>query len=113
MRKTAFALLLVVLLSTITTNSFADGLPVARYLEDPEHKNEVMLFYLSTIFTGINLVNNRIKPPLFCMSSENPSSAFELIDNRIKKLQKEKKLNDDMTVDSIMMDLLVDEFPCK
>jgi len=93
--------------------SSAEGLPVSKYLEDPEHKNEILGFYLDAVFTGINLVNERIKPPLFCINQNNSESAFTAIDKRIQKLQKEKRLSPEMTVDSIMMDVLIEEYPCK
>ena len=113
MKKAASVLLLASLLLTVSSHTSAEGLPVTKYLEDPEHKNEVILFYLNTLFSGINLANSRLKRPLFCMSDANPESAFEMIDKRIKKLQKEKNLTEDKTVDSIIMDVLIDEFPCK
>jgi len=106
-------LLITILLFTGSSYSSAEGLPVSKYLEDPEHKNEVILFYLSTLYSGINLANSRIKPPLFCMAGAEPDSAFTAIDNRIMKLQNEKKLTGETTVDSIMMDILIDEYPCK
>jgi hypothetical protein len=81
--------------------------------EDPEHKDEIIGFYLDAVFTGINLVNARITPPLFCMEQQSPESAFAAIDKRIMKLKKEKSLSPDKTVDSIMMDILIEEYPCK
>lgn len=113
MKSTAIALLAATLLLTTVSHSSATGLPVGKYLEDPEHKNEVILFYLSNVFAGINLANSRMKPPLFCMSGANPDEAFNLIDNRIKKMQAEKKLTENTTIDAIMMDILIDEYPCK
>lgn len=93
--------------------SAAEGLPVSKYLEDPEHKNEIIGFYLEAVFTGIKLANDRITPPLFCMDQENSDSAFTSIDRRIAKLQKEKRLSPEATVDSIMIDILIEEHPCK
>jgi hypothetical protein len=93
--------------------SLAEGLPVSKYLEDPEHKNEILGFYLDAVFTGINLVNERIKAPLFCIDRNTSESAFTAIDKRIQKLQKEKRLSPDMTVDAIMIDVLIEEYPCK
>lgn len=94
-------------------SSQADGLPVSKYLEDPEHKDEIIGFYLDAVFTGINLANERISPPLFCMNRQSPESAFAAIDKRILKLKNEKLLSPDKTVDSIMMDILIEEYPCK
>lgn len=102
-----------IMLLAIASHAAAEGLPVSKYLEDPEHKNEIVQFYLSSVYTGIILANSRIAPPLFCMSDANSESPFTLIDKRIQKLQKEKRLTEETTIDSIMMDLLIDEFPCK
>jgi len=113
MIKTAVTLLLCTILLTVSSYSSAEGLPVAKYLEDPEHKNEVLIFYLSTLYTGINLANSRANPPLFCVAGAEADSAFAVIDKRIMKLQKENKLTEETTVDSIMMDILIDEYPCK
>lgn len=113
MKTTIFALLLPVLLFGTMTDSLAEGLPVAKYLEDPDHKNEVILFYLSNVFTGITLANSRMATPLFCMRGAGQDSAVTLIDSRIKKMQLEKKLTEESTVDAIMMDILIDEYPCK
>lgn len=113
MKKIVFALLLAVLLLGNGADSLAEGLPVTKYLEDPEHKDEVILFYLSNVFAGINLANSRLATPLFCMGGAGPDSAFTMIDKRIKKMQLEKKLTEESTIDSIMMDILIDEYPCK
>jgi hypothetical protein len=113
MKKVSAAIL--VSLFTVLSDGFtsAEGLPVSKYLEDPEHKNEILGFYLDAVFTGINLANERIKPPLFCMDQKKSESAFSAIDKRILQLQKKKQFSPDMTVDSIMMDILIEEYPCK
>jgi hypothetical protein len=113
MIKSLATLTLAVLLLTISSVSSADGLSVSKYLEDPEHKDQVISFYLNAIFTGINLANSRLEKPLFCMSDASTDSPFARIDSKIQKLQQEKKLHEDMTIESIMMDILIDEFPCK
>jgi hypothetical protein len=114
MKKTASILVLsLALLIASNTVVAADGLPVAKYLEDPEHKNDIFGFYLNAVFSGITLANNRLKQPLFCMDQTNPEPAFEKIDKRISKLQKDKRLTADLTVDSIMIDILIEEYPCK
>lgn len=109
--KILTALLLFLAINVSRVN--AEGLPVAKYLEDPEHKNDILGFYLEAVFSGINLVNQRIDPPLFCFRESGQESAYAIIDKRIKKLQNEKKLSPDMTIDSIMMDILIEEYPCK
>jgi hypothetical protein len=106
------AVTLALLCSAGTADLQAEGLPVARYLEDPEHKNDIFGFYLNAVFSGFNLVNERIEPPLFCMTQETPEPAYSLIDRRIKKMQAEKRLREDTTVDSIMLDILMEEYPC-
>lgn len=112
--KTVSLTILVSLFTLLSAGSpQAEGLPVSKYLEDPEHKDEIIGFYLDAVFRGINLVNARITPPLFCMEQQSPESAFAAIDKRIMKLKKEKSLSPDKTVDSIMMDILIEEYPCK
>ncbi|NVN98508.1 MAG: hypothetical protein HXX17_04220 [Geobacteraceae bacterium] len=91
----------------------AEGLPVSKYLEDPEHKNDILGFYLDAIFKGISLANERSKPPLFCFKESGQESAFSKIDARISRLKKEGHLSAEMTVDSIMMDILIEEYPCR
>ena len=113
MKKISAAILVSLFLVLSVDLSSAEGLPVSKYLEDPDHKNEILGFYLDAVFTGINLVNERIKPPLFCIDLKSSDSAFTIIDKRIAKLQKEKRLSPDMTVDSIMIDILFEEYPCK
>lgn len=112
MKKVSAAIIILLFIILSADFSSAEGLPVSKYLEDPEHKNEILGFYLDAVFTGINLANERIDPPLFCMDQKISESAFTIIDKRIMKLQKEKRLSQGMTVDSIMMDILIDEYPC-
>lgn len=100
------------ILCTLPTYSKAEGLPVSKYLEDPEHKNEIFGFYLNALFSGINLANERAKPHLFCFEQGNAESPYEMIDRRIAKLKREKRLNNDATVDEIIMDILIKEHPC-
>jgi len=113
MKKAALAVLASLSITFAAAFSWAGGLPVSKYLEDPEHKNEILGFYLDAVSTGINLANERIKPPLFCMSQNSSESAYDIIDKRIEKLQKENRLLPDMTVDSIMIDILIEKYPCK
>ena len=113
MKKVTLTILASLSITLSAVFSSAEGLPVSKYLEDPEHKNEILGFYLDAVFTGINLVNERIKPPLFCLNQNGSESAFGIIDKKIKKLQQEKRLLPDMTVDSIMIDLLLEEYSCK
>lgn len=113
MRKISTVIIASLFIALTACFSSAEGLPVSKYLEDPEHKNEILGFYLNAVFTGINLVNERIKTPLFCIDRNSSESAFTAIDKRIQKLQKEKRLSADMTVDSIMMDVLIEEYPCR
>ena len=105
-------LLLIIIIAGIAGNASANGLPVGKYLEDPTHKDEIISFYLNSVFTGINLVNNRLEKKIFCMGSAE-YSAFEMIDRKISKLRTNKRLSDDMTVDEIMLDILIEEYPCK
>ncbi len=95
------------------SNSGAEGLPVAKYLEDPEHKNEIVGFYLNAVFSGISLANERANPRLFCMSQGNTESPYEMIDRRIAQLKQDKRLKDDSTVEEIIMDILIKEYPCR
>lgn len=113
MKKISAAILIYLFMTLWADFSSAEGLPVSKYLEDPEHKNEILGFYLDAVFTGINLANERIDPPLFCMNQDSQESAFDIIDKRLMKLQKEKRLSKDATIDSIMMDILIEEYPCK
>lgn len=113
MRKLVIFFLVISLHHLQPLRASAEGLAVARYLEDPEHQNEFILFYLNTLYAGINLANERMSKPLFCMREDSANSAFMLIDKRIDKLQREKKLTEKTTVDTIVMDLLIEEFPCK
>lgn len=111
-KRTLLLMMLFAIIAGIPEYAAADGLPVAKYLEDREHKNEIFSFYLNSVFTGINLANNRMKSRLFCMENAEVS-AFEMIDRKINKLRQEKLLNGDMTVDDIMLDVLLEEYPCK
>jgi hypothetical protein len=113
MKKISAAIFIYLFMTLWADFSSAEGLPVSKYLEDPEHKNEILGFYLDAVFTGINLANERIDPPLFCMNQDSQESAFDIIDKRLTKLQKEKRLSKDATIDSIMMDILIEEYPCK
>lgn len=92
----------------------AGGVTVERYVQDTEHKNEVIAFYLNALLSGITLANERAKPPLFCMdNSTNKESAFSLLDKRINRLKKENKISADTPLDGLIMDMMIDEFPCK
>lgn len=113
MRNLAAALTVLTLVISSTGILCAEGLPISKYMEDPEHKNDIVGFYLNAVFSGINLANERISPPLFCMNENGQESAFNKIDNRINKLKKEGRLSAEMTVDSIMLDILIEEYPCK
>lgn len=113
MKKAILTILVSLFITFSTVISWAEGLPVSKYLEDPEHKNEIFGFYLDAVSTGINIANGRIKPPLFCLNKDASLFAYDIIDKRIKKLQQEKRLVPDMTVDSIIIDLLIEEYPCK
>jgi hypothetical protein len=93
--------------------STGEGLPVSKYLEDSEHKNDILGFYLNAVFSGITLANERANPRIFCMSQENTESTYELIDSRIAQLMQEKRIKDDSTVDEIIMDILIKKYPCK
>jgi len=101
------------LIGALPSESTAAGLPVSKYLEDPEHKNEIIGFYLDAIFSGITLANGRANPPIFCMNQDNTTSPYDMIDRRITQLKQEKRLKDDSTVDEIIMDILIKEYPCK
>src|SRR6185369_11600291 len=101
------------LFGALPSESIAAGLPVSKYLEDPEHKNEIIGFYLDAVFSGITIANERVNPPIFCMDLENTVSPYEMIDKRIAQLKQEKRLKDNLTVDEIIMDLLIREYPCK
>lgn len=101
------------LFGPLPSGSAAEGLPVSKYLEDPDHKNEIVGFYLDAVFSGITLANMYANPRIFCMAQSNSESPYELIDKRIAKLKQENKLNDDSTVDEIIMDILIDKYPCK
>jgi len=93
--------------------ALAEGLPVGRYLADPEHKDDIIGFYLNALLSGISLANDRAKPRLFCLDEEGAGAAYELLDKRIARLQKEKKISEEMPIDIIVIDMLMDEFPCK
>jgi hypothetical protein len=101
------------LLGSLPSESTADGLPVSKYLEDPEHKNEIVGFYLNALFSGITLANEHANPRIFCMTQENTESPYEMIDKRIAQLKQEKRLNDNSTADEIIMDILIKRYPCK
>lgn len=113
MKKIATLIVFSMLIALSAQVVVAEGLPVSKYLEDPEHKNDIMGFYLDAIFKGINLANGRSRPPLFCFKESEQESAFSKIDARISNLKKEGHLSADMTVDSIMMDILIEEYPCR
>ena len=113
MKEVSKSILVLFLIIVSAGFSSAEGLPVSKYLEDPEHKDEILGFYLDAVFTGINLANQRMESPLFCVNQKKHDSAFTVIDKRIMKLQKENQVTPDMTVDSIMMDILIEEYPCK
>ena len=98
---------------TLPSYSTAEGLPISKYLEDPEHKNDILGFYLNAVFSGITLANERANPRIFCMSQESTESPYELIDNRITQLKKENRIKDDSTVDQLIMDILIQKYPCK
>jgi len=108
-------MLSVTILAFILTSgpALAQGLPLGRYLADPEHKDDIVGFYLNTLLSGISLANERTDPRLFCLDTERAAHAYELLDNRIARLTKEKKLAEEMPLDVIVMDMLMDEFPCK
>lgn len=97
----------------LSHESAAEGLSVSKYLEDPEHKNEIIGFYLNAVFSGITIANEHANPRIFCMDQENADSPYELIDKRIAQLKQEKRLNDVSTVDEIIMDILIKKYPCK
>src|SRR6185369_5182968 len=101
------------LIGALPNESTAEGLPVSRYLEDPEHKNEIVGFYLDAVFSGITLANEHANPRIFCITQGNTESPYEMIDKRIAQLKQEKLLNDDSTVDEIIMDILIKKYPCK
>ncbi len=113
MKKVNYMAIISLFIILSAAFSAAEGLPISKYLEDPEHKNEILGFYLDAVFTGINLANERLDPPLFCLDQMRSESAFTIIDKRVMKLKKEKRLSPEMTVDSIMMDILMEEYPCK
>lgn len=92
----------------------AQGLTVGRYAKDAEHTDEIVAFYLNALLSGITLANEKAVPRLFCMeSSQNKEPAFSLLDKRIARLLKEKKISEDTPMDGLIMDMMVDEFPCK
>jgi len=93
--------------------ALAQGLPLERYVADPEHKDEIIGFYLNALLSGMSQANARSRPPLFCLNDGGAAAAYEMLDRRIARLQQEKKLSPDMTVDTIVMDMLIDEFPCR
>ena len=101
------------LLCYLPSEAAAEGLPVSKYLEDPEHKNEIVSFYLNAIFSGITLANEHANPRIFCMDEGNTESPYEMIDKRIAQLKQEKRLKDDSTVDEMIMDILVKKYPCR
>jgi len=101
------------LLASLPSESTAEGLPVSKYLEDPEHNNEIVGFYLDAVFSGITLANEHANPRIFCMDQGNAESPYEMIDKRIAQLKQEKRLNDGSTVDEIIMDILIKKYPCK
>ena len=91
----------------------SEGLPVSKYMEDPEHANEIIGYYLNALMSGFTLANEKAMPKLFCV----PGGAAELgiyglIDRRIAKLQKQKKFSSDLSVDALIIDMLVEEFTC-
>jgi hypothetical protein len=53
-----------------------------------------------------------MKSRLFFMENAEVA-AFEKIDRKINKLRQEKLLNGDMTVDDVLMNVLLEEYPCK
>ena len=101
------------LLASLPSDSTAEGLPVSKYLEDPEHNNEIVGFYLDAVFSGITLANKHANPRIFCMVQGNAESPYEMIDKRIAQLKQEKRLNEDLTVDEIIMDILIRKYPCR
>lgn len=93
--------------------ALAQGLSLGRYLADTEHKDDIIGFYLNSLLSGISLANERANPRLFCLDTERSESAYELLDKRIARLQKGTKLSEEMPIDVIVMDMLMDDFPCK
>jgi hypothetical protein len=104
----AFALLL-----STAPLAGATGLPISKYLEDPDHQSEVISFYLNAMLSGMTVVNERIRPKLYCVvADEMTGNAFDLLDERIRKLQAARRLPETMTVDELVLDVLMEEFPC-
>ncbi|GEM_PF-6170764 len=108
------------LLAALVASSFsavaasAGNVTVGRYAMDTEHKDEVLAFYLNTLLTGITMTNERARPPLFCMDNRpDAEPAFSLLDKRIGRLMKEGKISAETPIDGVILDMMMEEFPCR
>lgn len=113
--KKIMLLLTATLLSggMFTSGAAGEGLPVSKYLEDGNHTDDIIGYYLNAFMSGITLANEKAAPKLFCVpGAAAEQGIYVMIDRRIAKLQKLKKLSSDMSIDSIIMDMLVEDYPC-
>jgi hypothetical protein len=114
MKRVTLLLAAILLTSLHAGPVAAQGLTVERYLADPQHKDQIILFYLDTLLSGISLANERAKPRLYCFDiNRSGDSAFTVLDNRISTLLQQNKISADTPIDTLVMDMMLEEFPCK
>jgi hypothetical protein len=112
-KKTVLLTAYMLISGMFVSVSNGEGLPISKYMEDPEHTNDIIGYYLNAFMSGITLANEKAMPKLFCVPEAVAAQGiYVMIDRRIANLQKQKKISNDMSVDSIIMDMLVEEFPC-
>ena len=115
MKKVSALLMAALIASSLSAGAAsAGGVTVGRYTMDTEHKDEVLAFYLNALLTGITMTNERARPPLFCMDTRaDAEPAFSLLDKRINRLIKEKKISAETPIDGVILDMMMEEFPCR
>ena len=114
MNKKILLLTTVLLLSGMfASGANGEGLPVSKYMEDSEHASDIIGYYINALMSGITLANEKAVPKLFCVSDAAAAQGiYAMIDKRIAKLKKQKRFSSDMSVDTIVMEMLMEEFPC-
>jgi hypothetical protein len=116
MCKLLLAGLIVCMLAGTTAHALSNELPVGKYLEDPEHKDAVISFYVKAVYLGVkwaNIASGARGARLYCPPDDfGDDDIFLLLDSHIATRKAAKRLKESDAVEMLLVDALTEFFTC-